>query len=136
LNFLEWAGRIQEVAYSVRIKRCDGGSALRLQVQRTTSEGIASYLEGVLDRQSVPVIRRKLLGAARETGVSHMVVDLSKVSAIDTAGIAMLVELLRVLAEKSGRLRLVGLNEKTSKMIRLSRLDSLFHVDNHLESGS
>jgi len=130
------SGRIQGVAYSVRIKRCDGGSALRLQVQRTSPGGIASYLEGVLDRQSVPAIRRRLLGVAREIGVSHMLVDLAKVSAIDTAGVAMLVELLRVLTEKRGKLHLVGLNEKTTKMIRLSRLDSLFHVDTHLESES
>lgn len=89
-----------------------------------------------MDRQSVPAIRRKLLRAARETGVSQMVVDLSKASTVDTAGVALLVELLRVLVEKRGKLQLVGLNEQAIKMIRLSRLDGLFHIDNHSASGS
>lgn len=88
-----------------------------------------------MDRQSVPAIRKKLLRAAKEIGVSQVVVDLSKVSAVDTAGVAMLVEVLRVLVEKRGKLQLVGLNEQAIKMIRLSRLDGMFHIDNHSKSG-
>lgn len=109
---------------------------MHLQLERTSPGEIVCYLQGTVDRQTVPAIRRKLLRSARETGVSQMVVDLAKVSALDTAAVAMLVELLRVLAEKRGKLRLVGLNEQTTKMIRLSRLDALFHLDPHATSGS
>jgi anti-anti-sigma factor len=136
LSDLEWPGCNHGVAHSAGNNRCNGGSALHLQVQRTSPGKIVSYLEGTVDRQTVPAIRRKLLGSAKQTEVSHMVVDLSKVPAVDTAGVAMLVELLRVLAEKKGKLQLVGLNEQATKMIRLSRLDALFHVDNHSASGS
>lgn len=133
---LQWPGCNHGLARSVRSKRCNGGSALHLLVQRTSPGKIVSYLEGTVDRQTVPAIRRKLLRAAREIGVSQMVVDLSKVSAVDTAAVAMLVEVLRVLVEKRGKLQLVGLNEQAIKMIRLSRLDTLFHTDNHSAGGS
>jgi len=103
---------------------------VHLQVQSTSPEKIVSYLDGPLDRKTVPSIRRKLLESAKESGIKDMVIDLSKVSTVDTAGIAMLVELLKVLSEKRAKLHLIGLNDNTTKMIRLSRLDTVFNIEN------
>lgn len=109
---------------------------MHLQVQRTSPGRIVSSLEGAVDRLTVPVIRRKLLGVARETTTHYLVVDLSRVSSVDSAGVALLVELRRVLAEKKGNLQLVGLNEQAAKMIRLSRLDALFDIDEQATNGN
>ena len=65
-----------------------------------------------------------------------MAIDLSQVSNLDTAGIALMVEVLRVLSSNGGTLRLTGLNRNAVKMIRLSRLDSAFDMANSSDSGS
>jgi anti-sigma B factor antagonist len=108
---------------------------LHFELQRKDPDNLSIHLEGLLDRQTVPKIRKELLKAAKKSGVSKVEVDLSRVSGLDTAGIALMVELLRVLSNRHGKLRLTGLNEHSIKMIRLSRLDALFQVNNHAGKG-
>ena len=102
---------------------------MHFQVQRTADK-VSIQLEGLLDRQSVPRIRKNLLRTAKKSGVGSMEVDLSRVTGLDTAGIALMVELFRTLSSRDGKLRLTGLNDQAIKMIRLARLDALFQVNN------
>ena len=109
---------------------------MHFQVQRTDPDKVSIHLEGSLDRQTVPKIRKELLKSAKKSGASRVEVDLSRVSGLDTAGIALMVELLRALSNRDGKLRLTGLNEHAIKMIRLSRLDALFQVNYQGGKGS
>jgi len=106
------------------------------QTQRSESNKISVKLEGSLNRSTVPEIRKGLLKFARQGGIKVMAIDLSQVSNLDTAGIALMVEVLRVLSSNGGTLRLTGLNRNAVKMIRLSRLDSAFDIANSSGSGS
>jgi anti-anti-sigma factor len=47
---------------------------------------------------------------------------------MDTAGVALLVELHRNALRKGGRVRLRGLNEGARRMIQLARLDQVLEV--------
>lgn len=109
---------------------------MQVEIQRTNADKVSVLLEGPLDRQTVPKIRKKLLSSAKKSGVRKMEIDLSRVSSMDTAGIAMMVEVLRVLASRNGKLGLTGLNENAIKMVRLSRLDKVFDMQNRPAIGS
>ena len=92
-------------------------------------EGIFSvHLEGAVAMSTVPGIRRALLGAARKSEVKEIRLDFSRVTVLDTAGVAMLVEIWRGLARRGGTLRLTGLSEHARKLIQLARLDQIFEV--------
>ena len=84
-----------------------------------------------LNRESVPEIRRDLFKTVRKKRVHKVVLDLSRVSRMDTAGVALLVELLDLLDRRNVKLELSGVNEGNRRMIRLARLDQVFTISNH-----
>jgi len=94
------------------------------------------HLEGRLDRHTVPAIRRELLSSMRGRKLKKYEIDLSQVSSLDTAGIALMVELLRILLSGKREFQLTGLSESAVKMIRLSRLEALFGLDDDSAGGS
>ncbi len=96
-------------------------------VSRQTSLPVA--LEGSLDFNTVPDLRKKLLKALRKGASSAIELDFSRVSKVDTSGIAMLVELKRIAVSKGGNVSLKGMNEQVRRMMRLARLDQIFSLD-------
>jgi len=76
---------------------------------------------------SVSTPRRKLLQLTRKNP-EILVIDLTEVSTIDTAGIAVLVEVLRAVHVRGGKLRLNGLSDQVRKMVGLTSLDQILGV--------
>jgi anti-anti-sigma factor len=103
----------------------------------TVNESNVMTLEGALDRDTVPGIRKNLLKRIKkEFGDSRELrVDLSGVSKVDSAGVALLVELLKAVSERGGKLKLTGLDENARKMIQLARLSELFGINNNSVSS-
>jgi len=94
-------------------------------------EGIFSIqLEGPVDMETVPGIRKTLLGPTRKTEIREIHIDFSRVTVLDTSGIAMLVEVWKGLARGGRVLRLTGLSEKARMLIQLARLDRVFEIRN------
>jgi anti-sigma B factor antagonist len=85
---------------------------------------------------TVPQVRKKLLSVARKTASKAMdvVFDLSGVHELDTAGVALLVEVLRYVSHRHGKLRLTGVNEKAQRLFRLTRLDHVFEIKTDSQS--
>jgi anti-sigma B factor antagonist len=75
-----------------------------------------------------PEVRKSLLGALREQGVSRVIVNLQKVNYIDSAGIASLVEGLKVSRDLKRGFALVGLSPTAREVLQLTRLLSVFEV--------
>lgn len=86
-------------------------------------------LEGPVNFATVPALRKRLLGFARTQAGKNLHVDLSRVTMVDTAGVAMLVETWRFLERRSGVLHLTGLSESARKLIQLARLDQVFRIE-------
>jgi anti-sigma B factor antagonist len=94
-------------------------------------EGILSVqLEGPVDMMTVPTIRQTLLGFARRKKIKELHVDFSRVTLLDTSGVAMLVEVWKGLAREGGVLRLTGLSEQARRLMQLARLDHVFEIGN------
>jgi anti-sigma B factor antagonist len=85
-------------------------------------------LEGPFDRRTSPEIRKKLLRVIRQESPHEVEIDLSGVSSMDTAGVAVLVEVLKSVSETGGELRLTGLNKNAARIIHLARLDQVFKI--------
>ena len=57
-----------------------------------------------------------------------MVVDLEKVTYIDSSGLATLVEMLKKTKSQGGSLGLYGMSEKVKSLFEITKLDRLFSV--------
>jgi anti-sigma B factor antagonist len=84
--------------------------------------------EGPVDMRTVPEIRRVLLGRAKRSEIKEIHVDFSRVTALDTSGVAMFVEIWRSLAQKGGVLRLSGLSENAKRLMLMARLNEVFEI--------
>lgn len=93
-------------------------------------------LEGVLDRETVPEVRRRLLRVARGERFKRLWIDLSRVDRLDTAGVAVMVEILQAVSRRGGKLCLDGLGDEAKRLFRLARLDRLFGMDGQSVGGA
>lgn len=101
-------------------------SVLAMTVQRLDSRRAIVALPGRIDAAAVPA-RRDELAALLAEGIDRVVVDLSCASFLDSAGIAMLVSLLKKARTTGGDVRMVEpADEAVRRIIRLTRLDLVF----------
>jgi HptB-dependent secretion and biofilm anti anti-sigma factor len=108
--------------------RSSGGWLVKVLTNRTADDTVVVKLEGRFDRETVPDARKQLLRITRKRDAGHVDVDLAGVSAIDTAGLALLVELLILFSRKGREVRLKGANENIERMLHMACLDQLFKI--------
>lgn len=113
----------------------EGRKGLAMRVTEGAAGEARVILEGVLDRETVPDIRRKLLRIARREDLSRLVVDFSQVGRLDTAGVAVMVEVLRAVSQKESTLSVDGLSEEAKRLFRLARLEDTFRVGGEPQGG-
>lgn len=109
---------------------------MRMRVEGTGKGEARVFLEGELNHDTVPEVRKKLLHAARQEGLNRLAVDLSRVDRIDTAGVAVMVEVLQVVTRNGRTLLVEGLAEELKRLFRLARLDEAFRIDGQPEAGA
>jgi anti-anti-sigma factor len=93
------------------------------------------HLEGVLDRETAPNVRKRLLRITRQDGLKRLSVDFSQVNRMDTAGVAVMVEVLQMVSRRGGILCVDGLSEEARRLFRLARLDQTFCVGDAPKAG-
>ena len=85
-------------------------------------------LAGPVDRTTVPGIRNRLLGCAKKRETKALSIEMSQVTQLDTAGVAMLVELWKCMARRGGELSLSGLSENAKRLLHLAGLDQVLSI--------
>ena len=97
---------------------------------------VASDASGVLvvsvDGQLVVANRQELkqmVLKAIEEGESRFVIDFSGTGYIDSSGLGVLVSVSKKIREAGGELRLCGLNEDLRMLFELTKLDTLFTIN-------
>ncbi len=85
------------------------------------------YLSGRLDIDSSPAIRERVLKLLQDSPHASVSIDLSAVTHTDSAGVATLIESLRIARENNARLTLQGLNERVLHFFELTGLLPLFN---------
>jgi anti-sigma B factor antagonist len=93
----------------------------------TTEQHRTLPLEGEIDLHVSPQIAATLRELIKEEP-KKLVVDLSKVSYIDSSGLAVLIEGMQKVEFYGGKLYLVGLQENLRAVFESTRLDQTFRI--------
>ena len=91
-------------------------------------------LSGEVDLYSSPEVRNILLKLIQDK-TTIIIVDLEKVSYIDSSGVATLVEGLQEAGKYSGILKLTNLQETVRHVFELSSLDKVFDIFNSTDEA-
>jgi anti-sigma B factor antagonist len=94
---------------------------------REVNKAVVLSIVGDVDLYSSPEVRKELI-ALTEKKVKHILVDLNKVSYMDSSGVATLVEGLQQVGKYKGKLLLYGLDSVVKEVFELSRLDKVFDI--------
>ena len=99
-------------------------------------EGVAVLdLEGKITIGVGDVAMREAVHAALDRGSRNLLINMSKVSTIDSSGIGELVAAYTTVSNRGGRLRLFGIPPKVNDILQITQLITVFEVfDNEDEA--
>jgi anti-anti-sigma factor len=106
-----------------------------MNVIERDQNGIAVFeLEGRIDTQGA-VEMDSALQAAASAGKHKMILDMADVSYISSAGLRTLADLLTQNKENGGDLKLVALNRKVLRVLRIIGFDKFFSLYDAVEAA-
>ena len=73
--------------------------------------------------------------SAIEDGISKMVIDLTDVEYVDSAGLGMLMYAYGMLNEKKGTLRLCGVTQRVMSLLQMTKTDMFLPIDKSLDES-
>jgi stage II sporulation protein AA (anti-sigma F factor antagonist) len=79
-------------------------------------------VEGDIDFASTKVFREELQHLLSDDSVKHILVDMGAVIFTDSIGLGVLVDLRRLLRDRSGSLYLFGVGEHLNRTLEISRI--------------
>ena len=82
-----------------------------------------------------PEVRKILLELLRERRVPRVILNLKNVKYIDSAGVASLVEGLKISRDLKSRFALYGLSSSAREVLELTRLIKIFEVHENEEEA-
>jgi anti-sigma B factor antagonist len=85
------------------------------------------YVEGEIDINTSPDIKKnfeKILSKKTPT----MVINFSKVTYVDSSGLATLVEILKDMRTYGGKMKLSNLSPKIKSLFEITKLEKLFEI--------
>ena len=91
-------------------------------------------LEGEVDAEHAAQLKRVFV-KLREEDRRRVVLDLQKVSFVDSTGLGILISLMRQLKEVDGELRLVGLQPEVRSIFEITRLYKVFELRSSIEDA-
>ena len=97
-----------------------------------SSERLGGYtavlrIGGEVDLYTTPQVKEEIL-ALIDSGVRHLVVDLSSAEHLDSTALGALVGALKRLREREGDLRIVNPQPRIRKLLEITRLMKVFEV--------
>jgi anti-sigma B factor antagonist len=88
---------------------------------------VVCYMEGEIDINTAPDIKKNLEKIlAKKT--PKMIINFSKVTYVDSSGLATLVEILKFMRTYGGKLRLSNLSPKIKSLFEITKLEKLFEI--------
>src|SRR5437764_1135297 len=85
-------------------------------------------LEGEIDLHVSPEVAASLRTIIAKKP-KHLVVDLSRVSYMDSSGLAVLINAMQDVKAYGGKLTLAGINNNVRSIFEIARLDQFFLID-------
>lgn len=95
---------------------------------RTSGSTSIVDLDGDITLRTTPELRKVLLGQFREKRAQRVIVNMTAVRYIDSAGVASLVEALRLARDLKRQFALFGLGKIARQVLELTRLTKVFEI--------
>ena len=96
-----------------------------MEVKSSQQEGVLVFLvSGEINISTSPELKKNF----EKQPSAKIVVDLEKVTYIDSSGLATLVEILKKTKSQNGRLGLSGMSDKVKSLFEITKLDKLFSI--------
>lgn len=95
---------------------------------RAVSNATVVDVSGEITLYNSPEVRKVLLDLIKQKKVARVIVNLEKVPYIDSAGVASLVEGLKLSRDMKSGFALYGLSRNTREVLELTRLLKVFEV--------
>ena len=93
----------------------------------TTNPSNVLPLQGEIDLHVSPRIALSLAQMVKNKP-DKLVVDLSKVTYIDSSGLAVLIEAMQSVEEYGGKFSIAGMQETVRSIFEIARLDQVFRI--------
>ncbi len=84
-------------------------------------------IEGEVDAYTTPSFAESIRGSL-DRGCQHIIVDMERVTYIDSCGLGVLISALKALAERNGSVRVVVVQEHLKRLLSITGLDRLLSV--------
>jgi anti-sigma B factor antagonist len=101
--------------------------APRIEIVATSTDVVAR-LSGRIDMDFAPVLREQILALLQDRKSQRVSIELSAITHIDSAGIATLIEALKVARGNGTVLQLQGLHGRLLRLLEVTGLLPLFNV--------
>lgn len=104
------------------------GRTVDLSVSSTERGAVTVvHVAGEIDVYTAPLLR-EVLDKQVAAGRTNLVVDLEKVTFMDSTGLGVLVGRLKLVRGQNGSLRIVTAQERILKVFKITGLDKVFHI--------
>ena len=91
-------------------------------------EILIAYLVGEIDHHTAVDMRKKIDVCVREMKPKILVLDFDSVSFMDSSGIGLVMGRYKLIKELGGTLHVVGVSERTHKIMNLAGLQNLAEI--------
>ena len=96
-----------------------------MEIKSFEKEDVVVFqVDGEINISTSPDLKKQF----EKKPAKKIVVDLEKVSYIDSSGLATLVEILKKTKTQGGSLGLAGLSDKVRSLFEITKLDKLFSI--------
>jgi anti-sigma B factor antagonist len=107
-----------------------------LSVSSSEQDGVTIvHVAGEIDVYTAPLLREVLDKQIAE-GRTDLVVDLEKVTFMDSTGLGVLVGRLKLVRGQNGSLRIVSGEERILKVFSITGLDKVFHIHPSIDEAT
>lgn len=93
----------------------------------TKNDLTVCYVDGEININSSPDIK-KAFDKLISKKTPRVVINLSKVTYVDSSGLATLVEILKNMRSYGGKMRLTNLSSKIKSLFEITKLEKLFEI--------
>jgi anti-sigma B factor antagonist len=107
---------------------------LDITVRKTHDSSAVVAVAGEIDVYTSPVLQEKLVEVLRD-GSSNIVLDLSKVTFLDSTGLGVLITALKRCRNAEGDLELVTAQPNVLKVLEITGLNDVFQVRPSLDES-
>jgi len=106
-----------------------------LEVETTQRDGVSVLsLQGEIDVYTAPRMRQAIVDLI-DAGSTHIVIDMERVDFLDSTGLGVLVEGLRMIRPRGGSISIVVTQDKIVKVFDITGLNKEFSIHGTLEEA-